>query len=176
MRHRVTVAAIVLSAIAVILAIGIPAQSEDNYAPRLAGLETRVAVLETAVATSPAVAATTGQTYTLTVMIGVLGTTSNTMVSADGACMGYGAYSDLTDAFVITVRDGTGNVIGTGQVSETSGSRSGASSTVCVLKVVINDLPDTAFYTLEMGKRGSPTYSFEDLASKRWIVNVTVGL
>lgn len=74
-------------------------------------------------------------------------------------CFGTGGYDDVRGGMKVTVRDGSGTIIATG---DTDDGRT-ESSVICVLEFSLSDVPIVDFYEIEVGRRGSISYSYDEL-------------
>ncbi len=92
---------------------------------------------------------------------------------SDSDCYGTGGYSDIRSGLSVTVKDGQGQILATSSLGPGSGTISGIVG-VCVFKFSIV-VPDTGFYSVEVGHRGSIDYSRTQLASKTWHVDLSLG-
>ena len=84
-------------------------------------------------------------------------------------CSGTGGFDDITAGMQIVVEDTSGRILGSatldyGHVEDGD----------CVFDFSIQ-VPRSEFYTLTSGRRGSLTYSFEDLENSNWGVALTLG-
>lgn len=87
------------------------------------------------------------------------------------SCSGSGGYSDFGQGMNVTIRDGDGNVVGSGA----TGPAEGQSPGWCVTEFEIEDVEIVDFYEIEVGQRGSLSYSYEDLESNDFNVDLTLG-
>ena len=85
-------------------------------------------------------------------------------------CRGTGGYKDIKSGLSVTVRDGSGGVLATGRLGD--GKRS---SVWCTFEFSVGGLPEVEFYSVEVGRRGELTYSFEEMADNNWEVVVSLG-
>lgn len=91
-------------------------------------------------------------------------------------CYGFGGYSDIQAAMPVTIKDGTGNIIATGETSagsKPSGSEYGSNQCIFVFKV--DNVPKVNFYSVEVAHRGALNYSFEELQKRNWEVVFSLG-
>jgi hypothetical protein len=86
-------------------------------------------------------------------------------------CQGSGGYSDIRAGADVVIRDGDGNIIASGRLGEAAAT----SSTSCRLSFVVEDVPRADFYTVEVGGRGGPSYSYEDLDDAGWEIDLEIG-
>lgn len=91
---------------------------------------------------------------------------------SDEYCYGGGGYSDIEANMSVTIRDGQGNILATGN----TGSGQKESLVQCVFSFEIPDIPKSDFYAIEVGRRGELNYSFEELNAKEWTVGLSIGL
>jgi hypothetical protein len=81
-------------------------------------------------------------------------------------------YADVAAGLQVAVRDEHGSAVGFGSLS------SGSADTTrrgCTYRFTVRSLPDAHAYTVEVGKRGGLTYSFDDLAKTSWKVDLNLG-
>jgi Uncharacterised protein family UPF0547 len=97
-------------------------------------------------------------------------TTSSGGVQLGGPCSTSGVYSDISAGNDVTVRDETDRVVGT--VALGSGTLGFTSTAVCVFTFTVPDVPAAKFITVEVGHRGSLTFSAADLDTQHWSVQI----
>jgi hypothetical protein len=152
-----------------------PATGQDRTEERLSALETRVAVLEQRVKAGSVGEATTEvpeTTYTLTGEISLLGLDNSFTLTAP-SCVGDGGYDDFREGTGVTVRDQAGAIIATGSL--TGGRRPGSSGNSCAFLFTIPGVPYSAFYSVEVSHRGELEYSFEEMESMGWHLQLEIG-
>jgi hypothetical protein len=86
-------------------------------------------------------------------------------------CKGEGGYSDLEAGRQVTVTNAAGEIIGIGEL----GSGETQSPSRCLFRFVVRELPESTFYTLSIGRRPGPTYSFANLEAQMWVVSLSIG-
>ncbi len=91
-------------------------------------------------------------------------------LGGDG-CQGDGGYSDIAQGRVVTVYDDSGKVIGTGAL----GAGSSKDVQGCRLPFVVDGLPLTSGYTIEVGSRGKLHYTQADLDGAKWDLELQIG-
>lgn len=96
-------------------------------------------------------------------------TTSVNYSPAD--CQGTGGYVDIQAGLDIVVRNGSGTIIGTDFLTYERGRSSDAG---CSFSFEV-DVPDTDFYSVEVGSRGELTYSRAEMVANAWTVSLTLG-
>ncbi len=95
-------------------------------------------------------------------------------LSSGKSCHGTGGYDDVRGNLPITIKDGSGKILATGQ-SE-SGLYSVYSS-ACVFEFEVGGIPKSDFYTIEVigEQRGKLHFSFDEMTKKRWNVSLSLG-
>jgi hypothetical protein len=88
----------------------------------------------------------------------------------NAVCTGEGGYSDIGAGTQIVVKDGSGEILGTGSLD--AGKEAFPS---CVFTFTVSELPRSDFYSVESGRRGSLSYSFEEMEDQSWIVFLSLG-
>jgi len=86
-------------------------------------------------------------------------------------CSGTGGYSDIAEGLGVTVKDDAGKIIGTSQLS---GNVQESSGSTCSYTFAVH-VPDSDFYSIEVGHRGALTYSRDELEGRKWEVGFTLG-
>ena len=96
------------------------------------------------------------------------------------ACSGDGGYGDLRAGTTVTVRDEHGTIIGAGTLDQgwTDDAIPAEEGTrvSCVFTFAIEVPDDREFYVIEQGRRGSLTYSRQDMDEHGWYLFLTLGL
>lgn len=91
-----------------------------------------------------------------------------------GPCEGLGGYDDMRPGTQVVVKDGAGAVLATGRLGQGKAGSLGAGPTAianwCEFSWSISNLPDSAFYEVEVSHRGGLTYSRAQLDSMGWTV------
>lgn len=88
----------------------------------------------------------------------------------DSFCFGYGGYDDLGLDIPVTITDEQGKIIATGLTQAGQETERG-----CVMSYVIKNVPKANFYSVEVGRRGKLTYSFDEMNSQKWKVHTRIG-
>lgn len=87
--------------------------------------------------------------------------------STDTQCVGRGGYGDLSAGMPITIRDGSGNILASTQLN--TGTFEGDSEFVFSCDFNFSaEVPKADFYSLEFGRRGEFTYSFDEMKEVSW--------
>lgn len=117
--------------------------------------------------------------HTVKGVLSVLGGSASGIELSDYAegsqCVVLGAASDLNN-LSISVRDGSGNIIGTGETGIGTVRRELGILAYCDLPFVIENLPKTDFYSIKLGRRGTFEYSYSQMIKENWEMGLTFGL
>ena len=93
--------------------------------------------------------------------------------SVDGdQCSGRNSFTDLKGQLQVILLDGSGNTIATGQTEYGAYKRFGET---CVFAFTLNNVPDSDFYEIQVGRRQGPTFTREELESLNWEMVLTIG-
>lgn len=87
-----------------------------------------------------------------------------------GPCFGSGGYSDIGPGTQVVVKDRSGKIMATGSLGP--GKARGGS--ICQFKFAM-EVPSSDFYSFEVGRRGSITYTPEELEAAGWHVGFSLG-
>ncbi len=105
--------------------------------------------------------------FTLTGYGNMLGSTS------DSSCLGKGGYEDIREGLGVVVSDEAGKTLATGSLGK---SMYTSSPMKCFFPIIVSKtLPKADFYTVEVGKRGDLTYSYDEMVQQDWDVDFTLG-
>lgn len=120
----------------------------------------------------PAIAEKHTVSGTMTVYAGTLG------YKFGEFCSGRGGYDDIQVGTNVTIKDGTGTIIGTGSLgrgraAEPVGVENYALG--CEFSFRVPDVRKAAFYEVEVSHRGGLTFSYDELKTKGWFVRATLG-
>ena len=94
-------------------------------------------------------------------------------------CQGAGGYTDLVEGTPVVVRDGDGEVIGSGRFAAGRGTRTGklggiSAPSACVFAFTLKHVPDAETYSFEMSHRGGVVYTYDELAANNWRVGAAL--
>lgn len=97
------------------------------------------------------------------------------MLSPRDNCSGQGGYDDLTEGAQVVVKDGDGNVIGTGRL-DAGRSVEAIAGTMwfCTFDFSVEVPADRPFYVIEVSHRGELTYSLADMQENDWTLSLTL--
>lgn len=112
-------------------------------------------------------------TQTITGTLELVG--NDTYVTAAGypPCSGEGGFADITEGTQIAVRNGAGEVLAVGALSEGTPF---SQERVCRFEFTITAVPaDEAIYTITIGDRDGPLYPVADLEAAGWVIALTLG-
>lgn len=87
-------------------------------------------------------------------------------------CKATGGYSDVRQDAQVLVVDGAGATIATGSLGE---GRLTNGKVACTFAFSISGVPKADFYQVKVNHRGGPTYSFTDMETNGWHVELTLG-
>ena len=94
------------------------------------------------------------------------------------ACQGAGGYTDLFEGTPVVVRDGDGQVIGTGRfgAGKGAGGKPGTlgAPTACVFAFTVKHVPDADTYSFQMSHRGGVVYTHAELADNNWRIGAAL--
>lgn len=90
-------------------------------------------------------------------------------------CYGSGGYSDVESGMPVTIRDGKGDILATGNTGTGSQPEGKYSQVQCVFEFKIDNVPKADFYAIEIGRRGQLNYSFDEMQKRNWTVSLSLG-
>ncbi|MEO9126902.1 MAG: hypothetical protein ABI262_19790 [Microcoleus sp.] len=86
-------------------------------------------------------------------------------------CDGRGGYGDIKSGRQVLVKDHKGETIATGEL----GIGKIISDNHCQFALEVNGIRKAEFYTIQIGRRGDLTYSYQEMEDKNWELNVSLG-
>ena len=94
-------------------------------------------------------------------------------------CQGAGGYTDLVEGTPVVVRDGDGEVIGSGRFAAGRGNRTGklgglSAPSACVFAFTLKHVPDAETYSFEVSHRGGVVYTYDELEANNWRVGAAL--
>lgn len=98
---------------------------------------------------------------------------STTSARGPAACGGQRGYGDIGPGSRVTVRDGEGEVLASTALG--AGTVVGPGYQTCRFEFSLADVPGADFYQITVGARDPMTYSADDLRSRGWRVDLTLG-
>lgn len=94
---------------------------------------------------------------------------------SDENCYGTGGYSDIQSGMPVTIKDGSGAIIATGDVGIGSKpAESQYSSVQCMFSFSVGNIPKADFYQVQVGRRGVLNYSFAEIQQKNWEIALSL--
>lgn len=93
------------------------------------------------------------------------------IVSPIGGCMGMGGYSDISAGAQVTIRDQSGEIVGLGELLPDPRVET---PDKCSFYFSV-EVPESKFYTVDMGRRGELSYSHSDLEHDEFQVKLSIG-
>lgn len=90
--------------------------------------------------------------------------------SATDYCDGTRGYSDIGTNMPVTIRDGEGVILATGE----TGLGKKDSIITCIFEFEVSEIPKVDFYSIKVGHRGELNYSFQELKDKEWTVSLSL--
>lgn len=88
-------------------------------------------------------------------------------------------FSDLNEGTRVVVKDGAGEVIGTGSlqlgtVGPVSDDWREVLRSDCVMRFTVRTTREADFYTIEVGERGGLTLAHQELVARQWSVEIVI--
>lgn len=90
-----------------------------------------------------------------------------------GVCYGVNGYDDIREGLQVVVRDAASVIVGTGALRRQTGAD--ADYSACVLVWSISRVPQSDFYSIEVGRRGEIIYSYAELKRNDFVADATLG-
>ena len=92
-------------------------------------------------------------------------------------CQGVGGYGDIRAGAGVALKDGEGKILALGSLSagKPSGPQTTGFAAQCGFTFSLADVPEVAFYSLEVSHRGASNYSLADMKAANWTVALTLG-
>jgi hypothetical protein len=87
-------------------------------------------------------------------------------------CQGRRGYDDIKGGVSVTVRDGASRILATGNLE--NGQRSAAGGS-CSFVFRVPNIKQADFYSVEVGRRGSLSYSHTEMTANDWTVAFSLG-
>jgi hypothetical protein len=118
-------------------------------------------------------------TGTLTLIDSSVGNTIFGPFALDStSCAGGGGYSDVGPGKDVVLKDGEGKTLAVGRLG--SGIRKDDLGTSprtyrCLFSFALEDVPEVPFYAVDLGRRGTVTYSLTDMRTAEWTLSLTLG-
>lgn len=88
-------------------------------------------------------------------------------VNSRGECYGQNGFNDIMGQIPVIIKNESGTVIAVGKTE--AGKQPEEHSTVrCIFNFRVENIPKSLFYSVEIGRRGSKTYSRQQLEDQGW--------
>lgn len=87
------------------------------------------------------------------------------------SCYTTGGYSDIGSGMTFDVLNEKNEIIGTGRYGP--GDYEGLYT--CTWEATVTDLPKAEIYKIDSGRRGSQTYTYEEMVAQDWEVSLSIG-
>jgi hypothetical protein len=152
----------------------VPIVCKKNTKGKLVWIKFKPTPVATSVATPVATPAATN--YVLTITLGKIGDTfpSSDPKAAWFCDQGGYKYQDLKSSAGVEIRDGNGNLVGTGVLgSATVIDVPGQKLSTCYFESVFQ-VKKADFYQVKIGTRFNQSYSFADLEIKNWEIGLSI--
>lgn len=88
-------------------------------------------------------------------------------VNSRGECYGRNGFNDMTGQIPVIIKNESGTVIAVGK-TETGKQPKEHSTVRCIFNFRVENIPKSLFYSVEIGQRGSKTYSRQQLEDQGW--------
>ncbi len=85
----------------------------------------------------------------------------------DDNCYGTGIFGDITGSMPVIVRDDRGRIIATG-ITENGKRPMDHPAVTCIFSFRVKDIPESNFYNIGIGDRGSVVFSRQELIEQNW--------
>jgi len=95
---------------------------------------------------------------------------SSSVETNGSSCYTTGGYSDVNSGTNVTVKSGEGKLLGITDLS--SGVTAGSYS--CTFSFIM-EVPNSEFYSIDIGNRDEVSYSKDELEAKGWSLDLTLG-
>jgi hypothetical protein len=92
------------------------------------------------------------------------------ITSTGAICQGNGPYGDIAAGNGVALKDGDGKLLAITSLGVGSGS-----PTSCLFGFTMKDVPEVPSYSVEVGQRGSRSYSLADMQANGWTLLLSLG-
>lgn len=89
-----------------------------------------------------------------------------------GDCIGWRGYDDIIVGADVVIVDGGGTTIAKGELGPGAYDED---ATSCTFEFTVEDVPTSDFYSVRVGHRDGPTYTFKDLEGLNWAMDLSLG-
>ena len=109
-------------------------------------------------------------TFTLYDSDGSWGSEFDKRLGIEG-CWGSGGYGDIDEGLDVVLRNGQGEIIANGNL----GRGKPLAETECEFPFELSNIPESDFYEVSVGRRGSTVYSRSELEGRNWHLILSLG-
>ncbi|MFN5954905.1 MAG: hypothetical protein ACK47Y_15160 [Dolichospermum sp.] len=88
-------------------------------------------------------------------------------VNNRGECYGQNGFNDIMGQIPVIIKNESGTVIAVGK-TETGKQPEEHSAVRCIFNFRVENIPKSLFYSVEIGRRGSETFSRQQLEDQGW--------
>ncbi|WP_179720358.1 hypothetical protein [Petropleomorpha daqingensis] len=100
----------------------------------------------------------------------------NDAETAASSCVGEGGFGDIGPGTPVTIKNGSGEILGAGSLGVGSPQFTGGRASGCLWVTTLSGVPtNEAFYSAEVGRRGAVTESRADLQAAGWKFELSLG-
>ena len=93
----------------------------------------------------------------------------------DGKCVGVRELRSLRVGGEVVVFDADGDEVGRTTIASSEATRRGRETRICTMTFLVIDLPESPSYRFQITPFYEVTVSFDDLASRSWLLGITIG-
>ncbi|MCG9478162.1 MAG: hypothetical protein K9H34_09260 [Actinomycetia bacterium] len=149
--------------------LSVETASKSNKTAYLIGLGI-VAALLVVIGIASIVSATSGSSEKT--LAGSVEVALDSYSSSGSFCTGQGGYSDQRAGVKVAVLDTNGKTVATSTLGNGKVDYTGYT---CVFDFKVPDVPKSSDYSIEIGTRSGPDYTYSDLESEGWDITLTLG-
>jgi hypothetical protein len=88
-------------------------------------------------------------------------------VNSRGECYGQNGFNDIMGQISVIIKNESGTVIAVGK-TDTGKQPEEHSAVRCIFNFRVENIPKSVFYSVEIGRRGSKTFSRQQLKDQGW--------
>jgi hypothetical protein len=116
--------------------------------------------------------------HTLTGEFVLVDVSTDPSIAGSGSrCAGTGGYSDVRTGLEVVVKNEDGKTIANGNLGVPDTLELEGRDYVfgCTFPIVVHDIPNAKFYEVSVGRRGTQSYSQEELEAAGWRIELSLG-